>query len=176
MKTMQWTTIDREKERWPSGPWDGEPDKVQWQDEATGLPCIAVRHGYSWHWCGYVGVTEGHPAFQKGYDDVEVAADEDGSKYPRVHGGLTYSDFCQPHEDEASKGICHLPEPGEPDHVWWLGFDCAHSGDYGPRDAMYARDRPERCFALDWRGSYKSLQYVKNQCAELAAQLKAAQP
>lgn len=33
-----------------------------------------------------------------------------------VHGGLTYSDRC--HDD-----ICHVPAPGEPDDVWWFGFD-----------------------------------------------------
>lgn len=166
METRQWTTIDREKQGWPSGAWDGEPDKVQWQDEATGLPCIAVRHPTSGHWCGYVGVAEGHPYFEKGYRDDAVSAD--------VHGGITYADFCQPHGDEEGKGICHIAAPGEPDRVWWLGFDCAHSGDHGPRDAAYARDRSEECFSLRWRGTYKALGYVKNQCANLAEQIKAA--
>lgn len=163
METMEWTTIDRAAERWPSGAWDGEPDKVQWQDEATGLPCLAVRQPHSGHWCGYVGVVEGHKAFQKGYGDVDV----------NVHGGLTYSDFCQPHGDEAGKGICHIPGPGEPDRVWWLGFDCAHHNDHSPRDAMYAQERSEECFQLDSRGPYRTLQYVKNEVTNLAEQLAA---
>lgn len=163
METKEWTTIDRAVEKWPSGAWDGEPDKVQWPDAETGLPCIAVRNDHGGHWCGYVGVTEGHPSFQKNYNDVEADA----------HGGLTYSDFCEPLGDEHGAGICHIPGPGEPDRVWWLGFDCAHSGDYGPRDAMYARDRTETCFQLYWRGTYKPLSYVKAECAKLAGQLKA---
>lgn len=41
MQTKQWTTID--KSAWPRGAWDDEPDKVQWQDPATGLPCLIDR-------------------------------------------------------------------------------------------------------------------------------------
>lgn len=163
MKAMEWTTIDRATQNWPSGPWDGEPDKVQWQDEETGLPCIAVRHGTSGHWCGYVGVSEGHQHFRQSYEAPDVG----------VHGGLTYADFCEPLGDEHGKGICHLPEPGEPDRVWWFGFDCAHSGDYGPRDEMYARDRPELCFKRIGYDTYKTLAYVKQQCKSLARQLAA---
>ena len=162
METKEWTNLDRKD--WPSGSWDGEPDKTQWQDEATGLPCIAVRHPRGGHWCGYVGVAEGHPHFEKGYEDVDVD----------VHGGLTFSNLCQPHEDEEGRGICHVAGPGEPDRVWWLGFDCAHSGDWSPRDAMYERDRAQEGI---WRRStedeYRTLNYVKNQCAHLARQLSA---
>lgn len=162
MKTMEWTTIDRKE--WPAGPWDGEPDKVQWPDEATGLPCIAVRNPRCGNWCGYVGVAEGHPYFEKGYEEPSV----------EVHGGLTFADACQPHGDEEGKGICHVAGTGEPDRVWWLGFDCAHSGDYSPQDAMYARDRPESYWRLFPENSYKTLAYVKSECAKLAEQLKAA--
>lgn len=153
MKTLSYTTIDRAAKGWPSGPWDGEPDKVQWQDEATGLPCLAVRQGNNGHWCGYVGVAEDHPYFGHEYDEhYELPA----------HGGLTFSDACSPGETEAT-GICHLPEPGEPDHVWWFGFDCAHHGDSSPRDAaLYG----------DFTG-YKTLDYVQASCRELAAALKA---
>ncbi len=35
MKTKEWTTED--KSAWPRGPWDIEPDKIQWIDEATDL-------------------------------------------------------------------------------------------------------------------------------------------
>jgi hypothetical protein len=39
---LSWTTID--KSSWGNGPWQTEPDKAQWQDEETGLPCLAVRN------------------------------------------------------------------------------------------------------------------------------------
>jgi hypothetical protein len=160
MKPMEWTNVDRSN--WPSGPWDGEPDQAQWVDEATGLPCLAKRHPRSGHWCGYVGVSEGHAAFGKGYDDDAVDV--------RVHGGLTFASFC---EGEPGRGICHLPEPGEPDRVWWIGFDCHHAWDYSPADKARERDRPEALWQVSYDQSYKCLGYVKNQCAELAAQCKA---
>jgi hypothetical protein len=149
METKEYTTID--KSTWDRGDWDGEPDKVQWQDEATGLPCLAVRHGHYGHWCGYVGVADGHPAYEKHYDSVDLSRG--------VHGGLTFSEACQPNDSE-DRGICHIPADSEPDHVWWLGFDCAHYGDLSPSGRDYHRD-----------GSYRTLKYVKSECRSLAAQL-----
>lgn len=167
MKTMEWKNID--KAEWERGAWDSEPDKVQWPDEATGLPCLAKRHPSSGHWCGYVGVPEGHPAFGKGYDDVRVKDEDGNDASPDVHGGLTYADKCDLRENEA-EGICHVAEPGEPE-VWWLGFDCAHSGDVSP--ANIKRYREWGLGRSSYHETYKPLSYVKNQCAELARQLAA---
>src|SRR4051812_36910623 len=88
------------KTAWGNGPWQSEPDKVQWVDKATGLDCLAVLHDSSGHWCGYVGVPEGHPNFQKDYEQVEP--------WPEVHGGLTFASFC--HEGD-EHGVCHVPAP-----------------------------------------------------------------
>lgn len=152
MQTKAYHTVD--KSDWEQGPWTDEPDKMQWPDEETGLPCLIVR-GPSGALCGYVGVAEGHPAFKRDYDEVYSLADIE------VHGGLTYADMCQPSDDE-SRGICHLPDPGERDHVWWLGFDCAHAGDVCPKyDSKFDGD------------VYRSISYVKGHCGHLAHQLKA---
>ena len=157
MQTKSYTTIDRS---WPSGPWDGEPDKMQWPDAETGLPCLAVRHQHSGHWCGYVGVSESHPLHGKNYSDDDLNLD--------VHGGLTFSDICQPVDDE-SRGICHVPDANEPDHVWWFGFDCAHLGDATPLDAKYALEGGS---VFSGPGdTYKTLNYVRAECAKLAKQL-----
>src|SRR5690606_11578254 len=123
--------------------------------------------GTSGHWCGYVGLNEGHPLYGKGYDDAHDEADID------VHGGLTFADSCQPSETE-SRGVCHIPGEGEPDHVWWLGFDCAHAWDYSPRDKAYEHD-PTGIYRIGFDQSYKTLGYVKNQCAALARQLNTPQ-
>lgn len=105
------------REDWGKGPWLNEPDRVEWRmPELPGLVCLAAR-GPSGSWCGYVAVPPGHPLHGKGYEDVSCS----------VHGGLTFADRCQP-----GGLICHVPAPGEPDDVWWLGFDCAHGGDYSP--------------------------------------------
>lgn len=152
MKALEWTTID--KTAWPRGDWDNEPDKAQWIDEATGLPCL-VNRTESGHLCGYVGVSASHPLHGKDYNDADV----------EVHGGLTFADFCQPHKTP-DRGICHLVEDGEDDKVWWLGFDCAHSGDISPK---YAE---ERDFIAPYN-RYRTFGYAKRECAELARQLKA---
>ena len=34
----EYRTVD--KSTWARGPWDTEPDKMQWRDEATGLDCL----------------------------------------------------------------------------------------------------------------------------------------
>lgn len=165
METLEWTTID--KSTWmPGGKWHREPDKAQWQDDETGLPCLIVR-GPSGALCGYVGVSEGHPFFGVEYDNCEHDAlytkEEDGweRRYPLAHGGLTFSDFCHPKEDP-SKGICHTVEEGENDRVWWLGFDCAHAGDLCPKYGHHYPIGGE---------TYKDIEYVRREVRDLAAQL-----
>ena len=163
METKEYRTFD--KSVWGDGPWLTEPDKMQWQDEATGLPCLIVRNTrVTGALCGYVGVAEGHPDFEKGYDNVEV----------EVHGGLTFAAFCTQSDDEGSH-ICHKPSPGEPDHVWWLGFDCSHSGDIAP--AMEARYRKSplgpTMYGAGWEETYKGFGYVKAEVTRLAAQIHA---
>lgn len=64
MNTIEYTTID--KSTWGPGPWQDEPDKIQYVDEATGLPCLIVRNGKEiGALCGYVGVLPGHPLHGK---------------------------------------------------------------------------------------------------------------
>lgn len=72
-----------------------------------------------------------------------------------AHGGLTYSDPCQ----EGGK-ICHVPQAGESETVWWLGFDCAHYGDLSPgfRSGLLSG------------GDYKSVAYVRREVERLADQ------
>lgn len=159
MEAKTYTTIDRAALGWPSGPWDSEPDKVQWPDAATGLPCLAVRHPRSGHWCGYVGVADTHPLHGKNYGEVDAT----------VHWGLTFADKCSPGETE-DRGVCHIPAPGEPDHVWWFGFDCAHFNDHSPNDKKYEAERGYP-FIVGPDEQYRTLAYVQQQCAELAAQV-----
>ena len=173
MTELTYRTHD--KSNWGNGPWQEECDKVQWRDEATGLPCLAVRNHWG-AWCGYVGVSREHPAYEKGYQAVYElfpSWDQEGSL--SVHGGLTFADRCAHGPEETS--ICHVPEPGESDDVWWLGFDCGHFMDLLP--AMEARYRKlyeetRDPLWLDLQGhskSYKTLAYVRTEVMNLAAQL-----
>ena len=162
---QEWTHSYREREGgepWPDGPWNSEPDKRQWVDDATGLDCLMHRNG-SGAWCGYVGVPETHPLFAKEYDHADV----------NVHGGLTYSAFCQDTADE-SVGVCHVPLPGRPHKVWWLGFDCAHHMDLSPGmlrfHEKFERDHPE-FVGMRLREIYRDVSYVEAEVTSLAAQL-----
>lgn len=154
MKTLEWRT--RDKTTWGPGSCCQEPDKRQWQDEATGLPCLIVR-GPVGALCGYVGVQAGSPLFGLGYDDCPI------KQHP--HGGLTFADSCQLGEAE-DEGICHIPGEGEPDHVWWFGFDCAHGGDFYP-------GCPIKIPGLA-SGVYRDFAYVEAEVRELAKQLARA--
>lgn len=147
-----------DKSDWGDGPWQDEPDKVQWIDEATGLDCLIVRQGAG-ALCGYVGVPPDHPwhGVDYGYHD----GDPNGQV--EVHGGLTFADRC--HEsDDPSTGICHIPAEGRPADVWWFGFDCAHAFDLAPRYAQYSV-LPD--------GTYRDMAYVKAEVASLARQIAA---
>lgn len=136
------------------GVWDNEPDKAHWIDEDTDLDCLIVRHAHAGHLCGYVGVPPGHPFHGCHYDAVDP--------HPYVHGGLTFSGLCQEGVKEDA-GICHTPGVGRPEKVWWLGFDCAHGGDQSPRWDILT--------SLGGWQTYKTFEYVQQECRSLAKQL-----
>ena len=174
MEHITWSTVD--KSGWPDGPWMSEPDKEQWEDEATGMPCLIVRNCMG-ALCGYVGVDDSHPLHKKGYGDCVKPGcrHEDYCDYANrpegmfeVHGGLTYSDLCM--EGPEAETICHIPAPGEPDPIWWFGFDTAHAGDYEPGEGIYDG---KRVFEPLAGGEYRTREYVKAECASLAKQLAA---
>ncbi len=156
MKTIEYRTQD--KTQWGNGEWQNEPDKKQWQDKATGYPCLIVRNQMG-ALCGYVGVTVDHPHFGQDYEKPDV----------EVHGGLTFADTCQPDADE-SRHICHKVE-GD-DRVWWFGFDCAHYRDFIPGMGSLRRGVGLKCFG-DSPETYKNLDYVTREVESLARQLKA---
>jgi hypothetical protein len=133
-----------DKSNWPDGPWMTEPDRLQWQH--AGYACLIVR-GPLGVLCGYVGVPEGHPCFEKPCSEIKENV---------AHGGLIYSGFCQ-------GPICHIPDPGMPDHVWWLGFDCAHCWDLVPKMVRYGYSGQEQ---------YRPIEYVKKNVNDLAEYLQ----
>lgn len=160
MKTIEHRYMD--KSEWGAGPWQDEPDKLQFPDPQTGLPCLIVRAPATGSLCGYVGVTAGHPMFERTYSADELLT---------VHGGLTFSDFCSPGEPE--HGICHVVEAGEDGRVWWLGFDCAHGFDFAPAMEAFTRKHLGENAYRFFGAKYRDVNYVKRQCASLAAQLGA---
>lgn len=81
--------------------------------EAHGFECAVLRNGFMGHLCGYVNLPKEHPWYGMPYSKIERL-----DNCPAVHGGITYSESRLP---------CSESEDG-----WWLGFDCAHAGDYVP--------------------------------------------
>lgn len=167
----EYTTVD--KSDWGDGPWQSEPDKVQMVDEETGYDCLMVRNHYSGSWCGYVGVRKSNDFYEKHYDECKV-----GDEYLEVHCGLTFSGHCSESEDE-SRGICHVPINGSEDKVWWLGFDCSHSGDLWPKHRADMRKIYEmrgemipRYYDQTSGDIYRDREYVVAQIKSLANQLK----
>lgn len=155
MQTLEYTTVD--KSTWGEGEWQNEPDKKQWLDPATNLPCLIVRSPHSGALCGYVGVSKSHPYYKKDYDDCDVD----------VHGGLTFANTCSPNPN----GICHKIEEGEDDEVWWLGFDSAHCYDKTP-----ASDACVKKFEWHYEDPdsvYRNFGYITREVQKLALQLKA---
>jgi len=140
-----------------SGPWTDEPDRVEWRDEATGMPCL-IRRARLGMLCGYVAVAPGHPWHGLGYSECAEQVD--------VHGGLTYAASC---DGEEGEGICHVPQPGESGDVWWFGFDCGHAGDLVPGFPF-----PDISIPGHWGTTYRTVEYVQGEVTALAAQLAEA--
>lgn len=99
---------------------------------------LRVRPESSGHLCGYIKVGEG---------ESKPHYDEYNSKDIEVHGGLTFSG--------------RLPEM----KGYWIGFDCAHSGDLMPMDQ--GKDLWE---SLGY--TYKSMDYVEKELKHLIDQVK----
>jgi len=136
-----------------------EPDV--WENKNSYFPCVARRNGQK-SWCGYVGVSDKHPLYNKPYnhrvpvaDRGSVAIDKVGplalfaealhqddgmvslDVLANVHGGLTYASRAWWDEDSP---------------YWWFGFDCSHSGDLTPYTAV---NSPNLVY-----GEYRDLKYV----------------
>lgn len=141
------------------GPWMEEPDYEAFR--VAGYPCVIRRNQFG-NWCGYVAVPPGHPWHGIDFSDWW----EESRPAPEVHGGITFASKCVP-----DMGICHVPEPGESDDVWWLGFDTAHAFDVNPALERVLVDRggAEGGFRVPGQ-AYRDYGYIKEQVHSLALQ------
>jgi hypothetical protein len=124
------------------------PFKVEKEWKHCGLSCAVVMAGKYRFRCGYVRVPPSHPAYRENYELLDVD----------VHGGLTFGvlEPCAEHEDGQG---------------YWLGFDCAHSGDemYDPAHPVKYSDGTLR----NGRGHYWTEAETVLETERLAEQLAA---
>lgn len=122
--------------------------------EHDGYPCVVLFMPMGYR-CGYVGAPKTHPAYGKGYHELNIDC----------HGGLTYAEDHLCNQDDAE--------------TWWLGFDCNHYGD--APDVVAAKEYfPEHYEKMEKYGYYHSypgdrpcsLEYAKVHCRRIAEQLK----
>ena len=131
---------------------DGKNYHIEKEWEHCGLKCVAIAVPIG-HRCGYVGVDNNHPCFSRHSDDTGTNFD--------VHGGITYTGM--PYEWERH------------DNIWWIGFDCAHSGD--GKDFSIMNDENRKFYrgtsypAMLKFGEIRTLDFVVVECNKLAEQL-----
>ncbi len=151
----QSATLYPPKSEWGPGPWQDEPDRLEWRHQ--GVPCLLRRSPILGTWCGYAAAEPGHPWHgQAEPDEAEV------------HGGLTFASRCDGE-------ICHVPQAGEPDDVWWLGFDCGHAFDLQPAMRACWRKVPGlELSGMEMDVTYRDIAYARAETERLAEQLIAA--
>ncbi|WP_296720696.1 hypothetical protein [Erythrobacter sp.] len=164
-----------ERRPYGEGPWENEPDRVAWQDAATGYACLILRQRNG-TLAGYVAIGSSHPLWCYERDAIPS---ELGIT---PHKGLDYASLCDEYEPSEVR-ICHvghgqlshLTTPlaadsdaaGAPD-AWWFGFACDKVGDLLPegnsRNDKNREDGPRL---------YRDIGYVADQVVQLANKLSA---
>jgi hypothetical protein len=119
-----------------------EGDFHEWIDQYSGYTCRINRVRQFGHWCGYVKIPDNHPFNHLNYEGIYHAID--------VHGGITFQGTFE--------GLTKrdIDKSGN-----WIGFDCAHAGDYVPRLGRHFGD---------WE--YRTKEFVMYEVTGLCKQLK----
>lgn len=162
--------------------------KVEVDEIYNGYRCVVI-FGDMGHRCGYVGVGKDHPLYGVDYNEeipdsllrwwevikqgpigkrgiISVVTQGEGK--PRldvffdVHGSLTYSGGGDVYPVDAKD-------------TWWFGFDCGHCGDGKDFAQVEACGFKVSEFLRSWNdGVIRDLDYVWQECKNLADQLKEA--
>jgi hypothetical protein len=130
-------------------PWETEPSHEEWVHTPTRYKCKIRRHPDFLHLCGYVGIPYGHVWYGQSYNDTNAVS-------PPVHGGVTFSGRMPETKGRA---------------VWWLGFDCGHSGDMSPGILMKLMGIELTPLLRLANEEYRDIDYVRSECNLLADNL-----
>lgn len=128
--------------------------KVEKEVDYKGYKCVVVGSSMG-HRCGYIGLKNTDLAYEKDYDDLYCID---------VHGGLTYSN------NDSSYPIKNN------ENLWWIGFDCAHSGDGRDIELIKELNKDPRTvdMLLRWSSEYetvKTIEYCMNECKSVVEQI-----
>lgn len=116
------------RSEWSSGPWQEEPDLVEWRLGGVSYPLLIVR-GEAGVLCGFVGVPETHPLH---------------GTFLRDDATLTSPDLPEVISATRPCGQVFIPT-NEPPTCWWLGFHCGSDREFVP--AMPPEAQPSRHYA-----------------------------
>lgn len=139
--------VEPNKAFWPAGPWHDEPDRIDWVDPPTGVPCMMRRNDFG-AWCGYVAIPPTHPWVNLSRDEM--------SPSPHCHGGLTFKDHW---EDWKPENGDRYRDADIGTTLPWIGFDCHHGFDLGPALSSDHSDENR---------VYRDVQYVTAEVVHLA--------
>lgn len=105
------------------------------------LGLAVIKNPVTLTYCGYVCVPKQHPWYKVQYSEI---------KNVNIHGGLTYSAMKHPLVDIFTD-------------MWWVGFDCAHSGDIVPIISGPCRSKED---------TYKDMKYTFEEAKKLLEQAR----
>jgi len=135
-----------------AGPWVQETDFEVFDHK--GITCCIRRNPVMFNLNGYCKLPDRHKYIDISYFDIPY----------EVHGGLTFGEWM----DEKKKD------------EFWIGFDCCHSMDYSPKDYYHKKMMSEELRNMmlpkfempdEFKPVYRDIEYVRNQCRELAEQI-----
>ena len=143
---------------WGEGEWVKEPDLIEFEHQ--GIQCkikrMYVQEPYSKEVCVFGGHLCGYVAIPIDHPYYQKPYDDMNIG---VHGGLTFGECSDKH---------------------WIGFDCAHLGDYTPSleqmrkyfekiELFTIRKKLENFTLLN--PSYKNINFCIEECKSMAEQL-----
>jgi hypothetical protein len=127
-------------------PWKYEPNRLE--TEINGYPALIIRTKNS-HLCGYIGIPETHKFYGVDYSEIPAY----------VHGGLTYGDYGN--DDHIGELYYKPKENNDGNNLYWLGFDCAHAGDYTPGSYESMLDAITKKYISEGYSYIKAVQLAK---------------
>jgi hypothetical protein len=135
-----------DRQGWAEGPWDHEPDQLEWLEQ--GVYCCLSRQRVTGRWQGYIALPETHLWHKSSYRSLNKHF---GDKLP-AHGGVSYSRF---------RGSYPFRYADVSKEHWIIGYNCGHLGDLQP--GIQARNPdPLLYLGLVYRNLSYNLDIVKS--------------